>query len=170
MRSLSRLRQGADEESPSDEILPLSEDSIINAFIKANDPIKTVSEQGNVAFVNHCTISGSPLIKQAEQAAHQLENNTKSTSSSKQQSSSAASSPTQVLPSANALMLSPQEINSYITDILRNSNSIKSAVSPTLRRGEAENNTTSLVASSDSAIIADVKKQLESCSNKCDEL
>lgn len=123
-----------------------------------------------MAFVNHCTISGSPLIKQAEQAAHQLENNTKSTPSSKQQSSSAASSPTQVLPSANALMLSPQEINSYITDILRNSNSIKSAVSPTLRRGEAENNTTSLVASSDSAIIADVKKQLESCSNKCDEL
>lgn len=169
-RSLSRLRQGSDEESPSDDILPLSEDSIINAFIKANDPIKTVSEQGNVAFVNHCTISGSPLIKQAEQAAHQLENNTKSTSSSKQQSSSTASSPTQVLPSANALMLSPQEINSYITDILRNSNSIKSAVSPTLRRGEAENNTTSLVASSDSAIIADVKKQLESCSNKCDEL
>lgn len=131
--------------SQASDVKPISEDPEITAFIKANDPIKTETSEGNIAFVNYCMIpSNSPIL---DDFVSQLENQ-------------AGNNPTD---------LPEEKIDEFIDAIQNQNQNLEETTDESVPAGSigSSSNTTLSV---DSNVLEDVKKQLETCVKKCENL
>lgn len=116
-------------------------DSEINAFIQGNHPT-LFPTQVSSAFINYCSIVGSPLLEEANTFAEEQ--------------------------GFSPLEGSEQELENQIVDILHNSTFIQNSFPSSFPIGNqniAEN-----AISSDPNFIASLKKQLERCVNTCNHL
>ncbi len=116
-------------------------DSEINAFIQGNHSNLSPTQVSS-AFINYCSIVGSPLLEEANTFAEEQ--------------------------GFSPLEVSEQELENQIVDILQNSTLIQQASPSQFPAGNqniAEN-----AISSDPNLIASLKKQLENCTNTCNQL
>ena len=138
------------------ESLPkITEDDDINNIITEwTEEHKTVTNNWNTAYVNKCVVSGSPKLEEAYLEAEEDEENN-----------------LEEIPSP--FELSEEYIDELIEDIIENSNKIKlNSNNPLTGENKKEANDVpwSKGASDDAAAIDDLRKQLQSCVDKCDWL
>lgn len=142
------LSDTKDQENPSRTLPPtvqtISDDPIIEGFLQQHGNEKTTTVK-TPAFINYCVIVKDP-------------SNTSQTSQSTQQNSLNPSTP---------LDTSPENIDAIIQDILANNNTIQQITNPDLP--QKDQSAPSQVPT-DMNLLGDLKKQLESCTKKCDGL
>ena len=133
----------------------VTDDDEINDFI--NNEIqenRTVTNNGNTAYVSKCVVSWSPKLEEAYlEAEEEAEENGG------------------VVPSA--LDMTDEEIQELIDDILAYSEKINQVTSnplPKENQKESDDVPWAMWASEDPAVIADLRTQLDSCVSKCDWL
>ena len=141
--SLSASAQGIGWErgaSISQSSNGISDDPTISQFIQAKNGDKTTFV--NKAFVNNCVVLGSPILENLQHQNAEV-----------------------WLPSP--FSVSEKELDDIVADILKNSDSIKQTTAPDLPRGQ-EGDGNQLPDNMN--LLNDIKKQLESCTKKCDGL
>lgn len=118
----------------------ISDDPTISQFIQAKNGNKTTLV--NRAFVNNCVVVGSPILE------------------SLQYQNAEASLP-------SPFSISEKDLDKMVADILKNSDTIKQTTAPNLPRGQEVGG---IQLSDNMNLLNDIKKQLESCTKKCDGL
>ncbi len=132
----------------------ITEDDEINALLN-NDPQEqaTLTNEGNIAYINKCVVSWSPKLEEAYLAAEEAEEDDEE-----------APSPFE---------LTEEYIDELTDDIIKNSNKLTiKAETPLTGENKKEqwDFPGKLWASTSTAVIDELRKQLQGCLDKCDSL
>ena len=132
---------------------PITEDDEINDFIN-DDTVdqETRTSNWNVAYTNKCVVSWSPKVDEAYLAAEEEE---------------------EWWDGISPMDIDEEFIKELIDDIIDNSEKLKITDESPLtwdNKKESDDVPWALWASTDPAVIEDLRNQLESCASKCDTL